>query len=95
VAEAQLLRLGADDEPAHRCRGRRGRVSGGITLSGRPEGSKLWAELRRGDNLVGSEARPLQPNRFDCLHVSQELQKRGVNLFLLDVGASDPVAIFT
>jgi DNA invertase Pin-like site-specific DNA recombinase len=25
------------------------------------------------------------------LHVSQELQKRGVNLFLLDVGASDPL----
>jgi DNA invertase Pin-like site-specific DNA recombinase len=30
-------------------------------------------------------------NLFDCLQVSQELQRRGVNLFLLDVGASDPV----
>jgi DNA invertase Pin-like site-specific DNA recombinase len=66
-------------------------VSGGIAFSERPEGSKLWAQLQRGDNLVVAKLDRFSRNLFDCLQVSQELQKRGVNLFLLDVGASDPV----
>jgi DNA invertase Pin-like site-specific DNA recombinase len=66
-------------------------VSGGIPFAQRPEGSKLWADLRRGDNLVVAKLDRFSRNLFDCLQVSQELQKRGVNLFLLDVGASDPV----
>jgi DNA invertase Pin-like site-specific DNA recombinase len=66
-------------------------VSGGIPFAQRPEGGKLWASLRRGDNLVVAKLDRFSRNLFDCLQVSQELQKRGVNLFLLDVGASDPV----
>jgi DNA invertase Pin-like site-specific DNA recombinase len=66
-------------------------VSGGIPFAQRPEGGKLWADLRKGDNLVVSKLDRFSRNLFDCLQVSQELQKRGVNLFLLDVGASDPV----
>jgi DNA invertase Pin-like site-specific DNA recombinase len=66
-------------------------VSGGVPFAQRPEGGTLWAELRRGDNLVVAKLDRFSRNLFDCLQVSQELQKRGVNLFLLDVGASDPV----
>ena len=66
-------------------------VSGGVPFAQRPQGAKLWAELRRGDNLVMAKLDRFTRNLFDCLQVSQELQKRGVNLFLLDVGASDPV----
>jgi DNA invertase Pin-like site-specific DNA recombinase len=66
-------------------------VSGGVPFIQRPEGGKLWAELRRGDNLVVAKLDRFSRNLFDCLQVSRELQKRGVNLFLLDVGAADPV----
>jgi DNA invertase Pin-like site-specific DNA recombinase len=49
------------------------------------------AELVRGDNLVVAKLDRFSRNLFDCLQVSRELQKRGVNLFLLDAGASDAV----
>jgi DNA invertase Pin-like site-specific DNA recombinase len=66
-------------------------VSGGVPFAQRPEGGKLWADLRKGDNLVVAKLDRFSRNLFDCLQTSQELQKRGVNLSLLDIGASDPV----
>jgi DNA invertase Pin-like site-specific DNA recombinase len=66
-------------------------VSGGIELSRRPQGSRIVADLRRGDTLVVAKLDRFSRNLFDCLAVSQEFQKCGVHLYLLDVGSNDPV----
>jgi DNA invertase Pin-like site-specific DNA recombinase len=66
-------------------------VSGGTQFVKRPEGGKLVAELRKGDVLAVSKLDRFSRNLFDCLLTAQEFQKRGISLFLLDVGASDPV----
>jgi DNA invertase Pin-like site-specific DNA recombinase len=66
-------------------------VSGGVPFAERPQGGKLWADLKFGDSLVVAKLDRFSRNLFDCLQVSQELQKRGVSLYLLDVGAADPV----
>jgi DNA invertase Pin-like site-specific DNA recombinase len=66
-------------------------VSGAVPFSKRAEGSKLWSELRKGDCLAATKLDRFTRNLLDCLQVSQELQRRGVALFLLDVGANDAV----
>jgi putative DNA-invertase from lambdoid prophage Rac len=66
-------------------------VSGGTEFAKRPQGSKLMDELRRGDSLVVAKLDRFSRNLFDCLDIAQQFQKRGVSLYLLDVGANDPV----
>jgi DNA invertase Pin-like site-specific DNA recombinase len=66
-------------------------VSGGTEFAKRPERARLMAGLQRGDTLVVAKLDRFSRNLFDCLGVAQEFQRRGVNLFLLDVGANDPV----
>ena len=66
-------------------------VSGGKEFAKRPEGAKLWSELRKGDTLVATKIDRLSRNLFDCLALSKEFQQRSVSLYLLDVDATDPV----
>jgi DNA invertase Pin-like site-specific DNA recombinase len=66
-------------------------VSGGIEFAKRPEGGKLLSELRKGDTLVAVKLDRFSRDLFDCLGVSQQLQDRGVALYLLDVNPADPV----
>jgi DNA invertase Pin-like site-specific DNA recombinase len=61
-------------------------VSGGIPFAQRPEGGKLWAELRRGDVLVASKLDRMFRSAVDCLTVAEQLKARGVSLYLLDIG---------
>lgn len=67
--------------------------SGGVPFSERPEGGKLWAELRRGDVLVASKLDRCFRSARDCLAVVEALRERGVSLFLLDFnGGADDVS---
>ena len=66
-------------------------VSGSIPFAKRPEGSKLFTVLARGDAVVCTKIDRFSRNLFDCLSVAQEFQKRGVTLYLLDVDGADPV----
>ena len=66
-------------------------VSGGVAFAERPEGGKLLASLTRGDTLVAVKLDRFSRDLFDCLGVSQQLQDRGVALYLLDVNPADPV----
>jgi DNA invertase Pin-like site-specific DNA recombinase len=66
-------------------------TSGGVPFAKRPEGSKLLAELKRGDTVVVAKLDRFSRNLFDCLQTSQEFQRRGVHLFLLDVATGDAV----
>jgi DNA invertase Pin-like site-specific DNA recombinase len=61
-------------------------VSGGIPFAQRPEGSKLWPTLQRGDVLVASKLDRMFRSAVDCLTVADQLKQRGVSLYLLDIG---------
>jgi putative DNA-invertase from lambdoid prophage Rac len=61
-------------------------VSGSVPLSDRPEGGKLWAQLRRGDTLVASKLDRLFRSALDALQAVADLKARGVSLVLLDLG---------
>jgi DNA invertase Pin-like site-specific DNA recombinase len=61
-------------------------VSGSIPLEGRPEGGKLWSQLRRGDVLVAAKLDRLFRSALDALQAVEELKRRGVSLVMLDLG---------
>jgi putative DNA-invertase from lambdoid prophage Rac len=68
-------------------------VSGGIPFNERPEGAKLWADLRRGDVLVAAKLDRCFRSAGDCLAVVEAFKARGVHLFLLDLnGGADDVS---
>jgi DNA invertase Pin-like site-specific DNA recombinase len=68
-------------------------VSGGIPFSERPEGRKLWAELRRGDTLVAAKLDRCFRSAADCLAVVEAFKARGISLYLLDLnGGADDVS---
>jgi putative DNA-invertase from lambdoid prophage Rac len=52
----------------------------------RPEGGKLWAELRKGDILVGVKMDRMFRNTRDCLNTVHAMQQRGISFRLLDLG---------
>ena len=66
-------------------------VSGAIPFHERPEGGRLWAELRKGDTVVASKLDRMFRCASDCLAVVEAFKARGVSLFLLDLngGADD------
>jgi putative DNA-invertase from lambdoid prophage Rac len=66
-------------------------ISGSIPFSERPEGGKLWADLRKGDTLVAAKLDRMFRSASDCLAVVETFKARGVSLFLLDLnrGADD------
>jgi putative DNA-invertase from lambdoid prophage Rac len=61
-------------------------VSGSVPMSERPEGSRLWAQLQRGDTLVAPKLDRLFRSALDALQAVEELKTRGVSLVLLDLG---------
>jgi DNA invertase Pin-like site-specific DNA recombinase len=68
-------------------------VSGAVPFNERPEGGKFWAELRKGDTLVAAKLDRMFRSASDCLSVVEELKRRGVSLFLLDLnGGADDVS---
>jgi putative DNA-invertase from lambdoid prophage Rac len=68
-------------------------ISGAVPFSDRPEGGKLWAELRKGDTLVAAKLDRCFRSASDCLAVVEALKDRGVSLFLLDLnGGADDVS---
>jgi putative DNA-invertase from lambdoid prophage Rac len=68
-------------------------VSGGVPFSDRPEGGKLWPELRRGDAVVAAKLDRMFRSASDCLSVVEAFKARGVSLFLLDLnGGADDVS---
>jgi DNA invertase Pin-like site-specific DNA recombinase len=68
-------------------------VSGAVPFHERPEGGKLWAELRKGDTLVAAKLDRCFRSASDCLAVVEAFKARGVHLFLLDLnGGADDVS---
>jgi putative DNA-invertase from lambdoid prophage Rac len=68
-------------------------ISGAIPFHERPEGAKLWSELRKGDTLVASKLDRVFRSASDCLAVVEAFKARGVSLFLLDLnGGADDVS---
>lgn len=67
-------------------------VSGGKEFARRPEGAKLWADLRPGDILVAAKIDRLSRDLLDCLSICREFQAKQIKLYLLDInGGADPM----
>jgi DNA invertase Pin-like site-specific DNA recombinase len=68
-------------------------ISSGIAFQERPEGGKLWGELRKGDVLVAAKLDRMFRSASDCLAVVEAFKARGISLFLLDLnGGADDVS---
>jgi DNA invertase Pin-like site-specific DNA recombinase len=68
-------------------------ISGAVPFHERPEGSKLWAELRKGDTIVASKLDRCFRSARDCLDVVEAFKARGISLYLLDLnGGADDVS---
>ena len=68
-------------------------VSGAVPFHERPEGTKLWASLQRGDTLVAAKLDRMFRSASDCLAVVEAFKARGVSLYLLDLnGGADDVS---
>lgn len=65
-------------------------VSGSVPLRGRPAGGAMWDRLERGDCLVAAKLDRLFRSASDALATADELARRGVSLYLLDMG-TEPV----
>jgi DNA invertase Pin-like site-specific DNA recombinase len=61
-------------------------VSGSVPLTERPEGSRLWAQLRPDDVLVAPKLDRLFRSALDALRAVEDLKGRRVSLVLLDLG---------
>jgi DNA invertase Pin-like site-specific DNA recombinase len=68
-------------------------VSGGIPFADRPEGSKLWARVQKGDVVVAAKLDRMFRSAADCLAVVEAFKARGISLYLLDLnGGADDVS---
>jgi putative DNA-invertase from lambdoid prophage Rac len=68
-------------------------VSGAVPFNERPEGGRLWADIRKGDVLVASKLDRMFRSASDCLAVVEAFKARGASLFLLDLnGGADDVS---
>jgi DNA invertase Pin-like site-specific DNA recombinase len=61
-------------------------VSGSVPLGERPQGGKLLALLQPGDIVIAAKLDRMFRSALDALTVIKDFQKRGVSLWLLDVG---------
>lgn len=61
-------------------------ISAGIEFAKRPEGGTLWAELRKGDMLVGTKLDRMFRSARDCLNAVHLMKQRGISFRLLDLG---------
>lgn len=66
-------------------------VSGALRLKDRPEGRVLDGLLQRGDNLAVVKMDRLFRSAEDALATSRDLRERGVNLYILDMSALEPI----
>jgi DNA invertase Pin-like site-specific DNA recombinase len=65
-------------------------VSGSVPLTDRPEGSRLCAALQAGDSIIAAKLDRLFRSAADALAMAETFKKRGVNLYILDMG-TEPV----
>ena len=61
-------------------------VSGSIPLRNRPAGSQIFADAKSGDTIITAKLDRLFRSASDALVTVEELQKRGVNVILADIG---------
>jgi DNA invertase Pin-like site-specific DNA recombinase len=61
-------------------------ISGSVPLNERPEGAKLLGLLEPGDIVVAAKLDRMFRSALDALTVIKEFQRRGISLWLLDVG---------
>jgi DNA invertase Pin-like site-specific DNA recombinase len=61
-------------------------ISGSVPLSERPAGSKLLAVLQPGDIVIAAKLDRMFRSALDALTVIKDFQKRGISLWLLDIG---------
>jgi DNA invertase Pin-like site-specific DNA recombinase len=61
-------------------------VSGSLEFEKRPEGSKLFASLERGDVLIFSKLDRAFRNTRNALNTLHELKQRGVSVHFIDLG---------
>lgn len=61
-------------------------VSGSTPIAERPEGSNLWAALKKGDMVVAAKLDRLFRSALDALQTVERLKEAGVSLVLLDLG---------
>jgi putative DNA-invertase from lambdoid prophage Rac len=61
-------------------------TSGGKPLAQRENGGRMLARLRKGDVVVGLKLDRVFRNAADCLTTAADLHKRGVRLYLHDLG---------
>jgi putative DNA-invertase from lambdoid prophage Rac len=65
-------------------------VSGSVPLANRPEGARLCAALKAGDSIVVAKLDRLFRSAADALAMAETFKKRGVDLYILDMG-TEPV----
>jgi putative DNA-invertase from lambdoid prophage Rac len=61
-------------------------ISGGKGFSTRPKGTELDAQLRTGDIVVATKLDRMFRSASDALRVVEDWQRRGIHLFLMDIG---------
>jgi DNA invertase Pin-like site-specific DNA recombinase len=72
-------------------------TSGGKPLAEREHGGRMLVRLKRGDAVIGLKLDRMFRNAADCLNVAASLNKKGVRLYLHDLGgwiAGTPEAEF-
>ena len=65
-------------------------VSGGLPLTKRPEGSRLWNEMKPGDIVVAAKLDRMFRSASDALTMLERFREHKVGVILLDLG-SDPI----
>jgi putative DNA-invertase from lambdoid prophage Rac len=61
-------------------------ISGGKGFSTRPKGTELDSQLRPGDIVVATKLDRMFRSASDALRVVEDWQRRGIHLFLMDIG---------
>jgi DNA invertase Pin-like site-specific DNA recombinase len=61
-------------------------VSGSVPFAERPEGSRLLRQLQAGDIIISPKLDRVFRSSLDALHTIEELKRRKVSLWLLDLG---------
>ena len=61
-------------------------VSGSVPFAERPEGGRLLRQLQAGDIVISPKLDRVFRSSLDALHTIEELKRRKVSLWLLDLG---------
>lgn len=61
-------------------------VSGSVRFIERPEGSRLWAILKKGDAIICPKLDRMFRSALDALDTLSKMKERGVRLYLIDMG---------